>query len=115
MPSRSRSSTTTEFERKSGPAWAVHPGEVLREDFMHPLGLSSYGLAKALLIPVPRLHDVVLERRGISPDTAIRLARYFGTSEQLWMNLQTAYDLHCARRKAKRDVQKIKPRGHEVA
>jgi antitoxin HigA-1 len=54
---------------------------------MQPLGLSSYALARALHVPVPRLHDIVLERRAISPDTALRLAGYFGTSEELWMNL----------------------------
>ena len=91
-------------------AWAIHPGEILREEFMRPLGLSSYALARDLHIPVPRLHDIVLERRAVSPDTALRLARYFGTSEELWMNLQTAYDLHTARKKAKKEVAKIKPR-----
>jgi antitoxin HigA-1 len=110
MPTKSRSLTTTEVPRSSGPAWAIHPGEILREEFMEPLGLSSYALARALHVPVPRLHDIVLERRAISPDTALRLARYFGTSEELWMNLQTAFDLHTARKKAKKEVAKIKPR-----
>lgn len=81
-------------------AWAVHPGEMLREEFLKPLGMSSYALAKALHIPAPRIHDIVLERRAVSPDTALRLARYFGTTEMFWMNMQTAFDLHHSRKTA---------------
>lgn len=77
---------------------------------MRPLGLSSYALARALRVPVPRIHDIVLQRRKVSPDTAIRLGRYFGTSAEFWMNLQTAYDLATARKSGKGDVSKIKPR-----
>jgi addiction module HigA family antidote len=74
----------------------VHPGEVLREDFLKPLGLSANALAKALSVPAPRINDVVRERRGISADTAMRLARYFGGDARSWLNLQTAYDLRLA-------------------
>src|SRR5882757_415820 len=66
----------------------VHPGEVLREDFMKPLGLSANALARALGVTAARINDIVRERRGVSGDTALRLARYFGTDAQSWLNLQ---------------------------
>lgn len=75
----------------------VHPGEILREEFLKPLGLSVYALAKAIQVPAPRLHDVVHEKRAISADTALRLGRYFGNSAELWMNLQSHYELEMAR------------------
>jgi addiction module HigA family antidote len=74
----------------------IHPGEVLREDFLKPLGMSANALAKALRVAAPRINDVVRERRGISADTAMRLARYFGGEALSWLNLQTAYDLRVA-------------------
>jgi addiction module HigA family antidote len=74
----------------------VHPGEVLREDFLAPLNMSVNALAKALGVPTPRINDVVRERRGVTPDTAMRLARYFGGDARSWLNLQTAYDLRVA-------------------
>jgi len=74
----------------------VHPGEVLRCEFLEPLGLSVYELAKALKIPRSRANDVVRGRRGISTDTALRLARYFGTTATFWVNLQTRHDLDVA-------------------
>ncbi|WP_420464697.1 HigA family addiction module antitoxin [Panacagrimonas sp.] len=74
----------------------VHPGEVLREEYLLPLELSVNALAKALNVPTPRLNDVVRERRGMSADTAMRLARYFGGDARTWMNLQAAYDLRVA-------------------
>lgn len=77
----------------------VHPGEVLREDYMKPLGLSSNALAKLLHVPASRVNDIVLERRGVTADTALRLARYFGGSEeeaQGWINMQATYDLKTA-------------------
>jgi addiction module HigA family antidote len=75
----------------------IHPGEILREDYLIPLGLSVNALAKALRVPATRLHEIVKERRGITPDTALRLARYFGSDAQSWMNLQIAYDLSVAK------------------
>ncbi|MFZ2297435.1 MAG: addiction module antidote protein, HigA family [Burkholderiales bacterium RIFCSPLOWO2_12_FULL_64_99] len=75
---------------------AVHPGAILRAQFMEPHGLSASGLAIRLHVPAPRVNDIVRERRGISPDSALRLARYFGTAPQYWMDLQTAYDLRVA-------------------
>ena len=88
----------------------VHPGEVLREDFLAPLGMSANALAKALNVPAPRINDVVRERRGISADTAMRLARYFGGDARSWLNLQAAYDLRIAEiENAKRIEREITP------
>lgn len=74
----------------------VHPGEILREEFLKPMGLSVYALAQATSLPRTRLNDIVRGRRGISADTALRLARYFGTDAQSWLNLQARYDLEVA-------------------
>ncbi|MBX3664608.1 MAG: HigA family addiction module antidote protein [Burkholderiales bacterium] len=74
----------------------VHPGEILREDYLAPLDMSANALAKALNVPAPRINDVVRERRGITADTAMRLARYFGGDARSWLNLQAAYDLRIA-------------------
>lgn len=71
----------------------VHPGEVLREEFLEPLGITPAALARALHVSAPTINDIVRERRGITADTAIRLGRYFDTSAQFWMNLQTEYAL----------------------
>ncbi|MCL2524036.1 MAG: HigA family addiction module antitoxin [Betaproteobacteria bacterium] len=71
----------------------VHPGEILREEFLVPLGMSVNALAIALAVPATRLHEIVKERRGITTDTAFRLARYFNTTPEFWQNLQAAYDL----------------------
>ena len=82
----------------------VHPGEVLREDFLAPLGMSANALARALNVPAPRINDIVRERRGISADTAMRLARYFGSDARSWLNLQAAYDLRVAERANARKI-----------
>jgi addiction module HigA family antidote len=71
----------------------IHPGEILREEFLVPLELNAHALAMELKVPAPRINDIVRERRAITPDTALRLARYFGTTAQFWLNLQTSYDL----------------------
>jgi addiction module HigA family antidote len=84
----------------------VHPGEILKEDFLKPAGLSVNALAKALHVPAPRINDVVLERRGITADTAMRLARYFGGDAQSWLNLQTIYDLRVAERTSARKIER---------
>ena len=88
----------------------VHPGEVLREEFMQPLGLSSYRLAKELHATQPRVNDVVLEKRGITADMALRLGTYFGTGPEFWMNLQQSYELEEAQRAAGASVRRIRPR-----
>ncbi|MGE0873138.1 MAG: HigA family addiction module antitoxin [Burkholderiales bacterium] len=74
----------------------VHPGEILREEYLAELGMSANALATVLKVPAPRINDIVRERRGISADTALRLARYFDTTPQFWLNLQAAYDLRKA-------------------
>ncbi len=71
----------------------IHPGEILREEFLVPLGISANALAMALRVPAPRINDIVRERRAISADTALRLARYFGTSAEFWLGLQADFDL----------------------
>ncbi|MEO5661082.1 MAG: HigA family addiction module antitoxin [Polaromonas sp.] len=71
----------------------IHPGEILREEFLMPLGMSGNALSRALHVPATRINDIVLERRGVTPDTALRLARYFGGDAASWLNLQQAYDL----------------------
>ena len=75
----------------------VHPGEVLLEDFLKPLGLSRYRLAKGLSVPPRRINEIVLAKRAVTADTALRLARFFGTSDRFWLNLQAAYDLDTER------------------
>jgi addiction module HigA family antidote len=75
----------------------VHPGEILLKDFLEPLGLSQYRLAKALSVPPRRINEIVLVKRAITADTALRLARFFGTSDRFWLNLQDAYDLDVER------------------
>jgi len=89
----------------------VHPGEILREDFLVPLGMSVNALAQALRVPATRLHEIVKERRAVTPDTALRLARYFGGDAQSWMNLQASYDLKVVQRGAGASIeQEIRPR-----
>lgn len=84
----------------------VHPGEVLREDYLKPLDMSANALAKALKVPASRINDIVLERRGVSVDSAMRLVRYFGGDVQTWMNLQTAYDIKVAQKTLSKRVEK---------
>lgn len=96
--------------RKGTPNWKVHPGEILREEFLKPVEMSAYELAKRLRVPVPRVNDIVLERRGISADTAVRLARFFGTSHQFWLNLQAAYEISRLKAEQSAEYALIKPR-----
>lgn len=95
----------------------VHPGEVLREEYLEPLNLTPHALAKALHLAPSRVNDVVLERRGITAETAVYLARYLRTTPQFWMNLQTMYDLRQAESDAstKRAVREIEPLDAAVA
>ena len=74
----------------------IHPGEILREEFLAPLGMSSRELALALRVPATRMNDIVNEKRGITADTALRLSRYFRTSSKFWMNLQASWELEVA-------------------
>jgi addiction module HigA family antidote len=86
--------TRTKIENKMRP---IHPGEVLREEFLVPMGLSANALAIGLQVPAPRVNDIVRERRAVTADTALRLAQFFGTSAQLWLGLQADYDTAHAR------------------
>jgi len=84
----------------------IHPGEILRAEFMEPLRLSMNRLALDLRVPVTRIAEIVHERRGITPDTALRLARYFNTSAGFWMNLQTTYGLEVAQDRLSRTIER---------
>lgn len=89
----------------------IHPGEILREEYLAPLELAAHALAQALRVPATRIGGIVNERRAITPDTALRLARYFQTSPDFWMNLQTAYDLKVASADlAERIAREVEPR-----
>ena len=88
----------------------VHPGEILREDYLVPLGMTAAALAKALNVPALRINEILRERRSVTADTAMRLARYFGGDARSWLNLQTTYDLRVAEiRNAKRIKREIAP------
>lgn len=95
--------------RKGTPNWKVHPGEILREEFLKPLNLSAYAVAKAIHVPPPRVNDIVLEKRGITADTAVRLARFFGTSEQFWLGLQAAYEVSTIKEDQSDEITLIQP------
>jgi len=88
---------------------AHHPGAILREEFMQPVGLSSYQLAKALGVPLPRVNDIVLEKRAISAEMGLLLSAYFGTSEQYWSHLQADYDARLARARIAEKLEAIEP------
>jgi addiction module HigA family antidote len=85
----------------------LHPGEVLREEFMEPMGIKAYSLAKELQIERPRLERIVREEQGITADTALRLGKFFGTTPEFWMNLQTRYELETASREIGDDLKEI--------
>jgi antitoxin HigA-1 len=94
----------------------IHPGEVLREEYLVPLGITPNALAGALHVSANRINDIVLKRRGITPDTALRLARYFGGDAQSWLNMQQAYDLKIAVQQHGTEIEReIQPRETEAA
>jgi addiction module HigA family antidote len=101
--------------RKGAPNWRIHPGEILREEFLKPMGISAYKLAKRLRVPPPRINDIVLERRGITADTAVRLSRFFGTTEQFWLNLQDDYDVSRVKAERADELELIEPLKFSVA
>src|SRR5436190_4674868 len=107
MPTTSRSSTTTEENMRQTLA-PVHPGEILAEEFMEPLGLSQYRLAKETNVPPRRINEIVQGHRSITADTALRLAKFFGTSEMFWLNLQARYDLDIQRTKLGSQLASVK-------
>ncbi len=88
---------------------AIHPGEHLREDYLKPLSMSASALAIALRVPAPRINDIVREKRGITPDTALRLAKYFNTTPEYWLRWQSAYDLKITLAKEKDALAEIFP------
>ena len=92
------------------PLAPVHPGEVLREEFLEPLGISPYALAAALHVPRTRVERLVREETSVTPDTALRLARYFGTTPEFWLAIQARFDVETAQEGLDDDIASIKPR-----
>jgi addiction module HigA family antidote len=93
----------------------IHPGEVLREEFLAPMELSPYALAQACGVPRTRIERLAREETPVTADTALRLARYFGTTAEFWMGMQSQYDLECAEDGAAASLRKIKPRQKDAA
>src|SRR5947209_20170933 len=91
------------------PKWNIHPGEILREEFLKPMKLTPCALAKVIRVPVPRVNEIVLERRGITADTAVRLSRFLGTTPEFWMNAQSFYEVQVAKKKPSRELSRIEP------
>src|SRR5437764_11181798 len=89
---------------------SIHPGDILREEFLEPLGLTAYQLAKAIGVEQTRVSEILHGKRGITADTALRLARFFGTSAQMWMNLQSRFELEEAEGKLENKLAQIQPR-----
>ena len=95
--------------RKGNPNWQVHPGEILREEFLAPMNMTPYRLAKMLHVSPPTVNDIVLERRAITAEMAVRLAKFFRTTERFWLNLQSAYDVGRAKSQLATALKAIKP------
>lgn len=93
----------------------VHPGEILLEEFLEPLGISQYRLAKETGVPARRINEIVLRQRAVTADTALRLARFFGTSELFWLNLQARYDLDVQRAKVGKQLESITHHAASIA
>ena len=96
--------------RNNNPLGPIHPGEILREEFLVPLGMSAYALATHLRVPRTRIERLVREETPITPDTALRLARYLGTTPDFWLGLQTQFDLETAQDGMSEEIAAIKPR-----
>jgi len=92
----------------------THPGVILREEFMEPVGITAYALAKALHVPLPRVNDIVREKRTISAEMAVLLSTYFGTSDSYWINLQGHFDLSIAKDRVAKQVARIQPHPHDA-
>jgi antitoxin HigA-1 len=97
------------------PLAPVHPGEILREEFLVPLGMTAYALAKACHVPRTRIERLASEKSPVTTDTALRLGRYFGTSAEFWLNIQTRHDLETASESAEKELNTIVPRELELA
>jgi addiction module HigA family antidote len=102
-----KSSTTIEGMRMTRNGMRpIHPGEILREEFLAPLGMTAHALSQAIRVPATRVNDIVNGKRGVTADTALRLARYFGNSPEFWLNLQAAHDLRAAEREAAARIER---------
>jgi len=102
--------------RTGNPKWRIHPGEILREEYLKSLNLSGTALAKELHVSVPTVNDIVRGRRAITADMAVRLAKFFRTTEQFWLNLQDAYEVSRAKERLADTLKEIKPKTrHAVA
>lgn len=97
------------IKNEGAAGWAVHPGEILREEFLEPMNISAYRLSVELRVSPPTVNDIVREKRGITPEMAARLAKYFGTSEQFWLNLQDAFAVHQVKKQYAKELKAIKP------
>jgi antitoxin HigA-1 len=100
--------TNISYQRRSAAAWATHPGDILKHEFLKPLNISGYALAKAIGVNAQRVSDIILKKTGISADIAIRLGRFFSMSPEFWMNLQASYELASVGKKISGKVKKIK-------
>ena len=97
------------LERTTHSAWATHPGEILKHEFLKPLRMSGYALAKAIAVNPQRVSDITLKKTGVSADLAMRLGKFFGTSAEFWMNLQDSYELSIVGKQIAKALNKIKP------
>jgi antitoxin HigA-1 len=97
------------FERRSAAAWAIHPGEILKQEFLRPMGVTGYRLAQALDVNPQTVSDILLKKRGISAELALRLGKVFSMSAEFWMNLQAAYELADAKKKLRNKIKKVTP------
>ncbi len=103
------------FERKGSAGWNVHPGEILKQEFLVPMNLTGYCLANAIGVTPQRVSDILLKKTGISADMAVLLGKFFSTSSEFWMNLQSAYALSNAEKNLRQKIKKIKPHGDNHA
>jgi len=100
--------------RKGDPKWRIHPGEILREEYLKPLNLSATALAKQLHVSPPTINDILRGRRAVTAAMAVRLGKFFSTSEQFWLNLQNAYDVSRAKKRLSSTLKAIKPNAHSA-
>jgi addiction module HigA family antidote len=97
------------YERRGSAGWAIHPGEILKQEFLKPMGVTGYRLAQALDVNPQTVNDILLKKRGISAEMAIRLSKVFGMSAEFWMNLQAAYELIDAKKTLRNKIKKVTP------
>jgi addiction module HigA family antidote len=97
------------FERRTAAAWAIHPGEILKLEFLRPMGVTGYRLAQALDVKPQTVNDILLKKRGISAEMAVRLGAVFGMSAEFWMNLQAAYELANAKKTLRNKIKRVTP------